>query len=110
MSIVLPEDNSIRLGLLIFSVACPVVFLRLGARTRARLSWTEVHRFLVDDRILRFAWHALSVSLALIAVGEIVALSRLSLPSSFRIGAVVAGLGLAWMARSFHAVARTAKP
>jgi hypothetical protein len=109
MPTVLPEDDAIRLGLVIFAVTCPLVFVRLGAKTRRRLSWTQIRGHLATDSVLRVIWRFLSLSLVLLAVGEMVAIMRFELPGSFRVGAVIAGVGLAWMARSFHLAARTAR-
>ena len=109
MPVALPEDNSIRLGMAVFVVGCPLVFIRLATRSREGLPWDEVRDLLAVDRVLRVGWHILSLSLALIAVGEMFTLARLWLPGSFRIGAIVAGLGFAWMARSFHVAARLPK-
>ena len=106
MPVVLPEDNFIRLGMVIFAVACPLVFIRLGTRSRNGLSWEEVRSLLTSDRVLRLGWRLLSLSLAFMALGEMFTLARLWLPGSFRIGAIVSGLGFAWMARSFQVAAR----
>jgi len=109
MPVVLPEDNCIRLGMVIIAVACPAVFVRLARRTPEGLPWKQVRQMLGTDRALRVAWHFLTLSLALMAIGEMFTLARLWLPGSFRIGAVISGLGFAWMARSFHASARLPK-
>lgn len=106
MPTVLPEDNSIRLGLVIFAVTCPLVFLRLAARQQGRVSWAEIRAQLDTDPALRVIWRFLSLSLVLMAAGEMVAIMRFELPGSFRVGAVIAGVGLAWMARSFHLAVR----
>ncbi len=110
MPVVLPEDNSIRLGMVVLAFAAPVVFIRLATRSREDLSWKQVRELLAIDRTLRVGWRLLSLSLALIAVGEMFTLVRLWLPGSFRIGAVIAGFGFGWMARSFHLAARAPKP
>lgn len=109
MPIVLPEDQCIRFGMLVMGVTCPVVFLRLRSHGPHDLSWVQVRLAILADRLLRLAWRTLAVGLAVIAVGEVAALSRHELPNGLQIGAVISGAGLAWMARSFHAAARQPK-
>lgn len=109
MPVVLPEDHCIRLGMVVMGLTCPTIFLLLRRHGPHDLSWVEVRLAILADRPLRLAWRALAVGLAVIAVGEVLALSRYELPNGLQVGAVISGGGLAWMARSFHAAARRPK-
>lgn len=109
MPVVLPEDHCIRFGMVVMGLTCPTIFLRLRRQGPHDLSWVEVRLAILGDRLLRVLWRALAVGLAVIAVGEVLALSRHELPNALQIGAVISGAGLAWMARSFHAAARLPK-
>lgn len=109
MPIVVPEDHVLRIGLLVLGLTCPMIFLRLRSRGRHSLSWVEVRVAILDDRALRVAWRGVALGLALIAFGEVLALSRYELSNPLQVGAVISGVGLAWMARSFHAAARLPK-
>jgi hypothetical protein len=109
MPVVVPEDHSLRIGLVIMGLTCPVIFLRLRSRGRHSLSWVEVRVAILEDRALRAAWRGVAFGLMLIAFAEVLALSRHELSNALQVGAVISGVGLAWMARSFHAAARLPK-
>jgi hypothetical protein len=110
MPVVVPEDYGIRVGLVILALAGPTVFLRFRAKSRYILSWPEVRNILATDNALRLAWNLLSVGLVLIALADGFALSRYHLPDSLRIGSLVSGVGLAWLAQSFHRAGQTQCP
>lgn len=109
MPVVVPEDHGLRIGLVVLGLTCPMIFLRLRSRGRHSLAWAEVRVAILEDRALRAAWRGVALGLAIIACAEVLALSRHELSNALQVGAVISGVGLAWMARSFHAAARLPK-
>lgn len=106
MPIYFPEEQFIRAGLVILGLTGPSVFLLLAKMSPQVVSWETVRAVLARSRRLRLTWYLLSAGLALIAFGEVLAWSRFELPNSLQIGAVVTGIGLAWMAQSFYVAGR----
>ncbi|MGQ0680530.1 MAG: hypothetical protein ACT4OM_12905 [Actinomycetota bacterium] len=106
LPVTVPEDNLIRVGLAVLGVAGPAVFVMFSRKNPDGLEWKEVVEFLAGNPRAMALWHLLSVGLGLIATGELLALVRPELPTTLRIGAVVSGVGLFWMAESFHRATR----
>jgi len=106
MPISLPEEHLIRVGLVVLGSTGPAVFIML-ARCMPRVpSWGAARCALADDRWLRLTWQLVPLGLALIAVGEVMTSPRYQQPNSVQVGALLMGLGLAWMARIFYVAGR----
>lgn len=104
-----PEEQCIRAGLVVLGFSGPAVFVLLAVKNPHVVTWATVRHALAADRWLRVSWHVLTAGLALTAFGEVLAWSRHELPNSVQVGAVVTGLGLAWMAHSFYIAGRVAR-
>jgi hypothetical protein len=106
MDPVVPEDHLIRVGLVLMGFTQPLLFILLSRRSRSSLGWPEMRRLLLAESSLAYTWYLLSAGIALVAAGELLALARYELPNSLQVGALISGVGLAWMAQSFVVATR----